>query len=275
MLARYHFENELGTGACGAVFRGREKATGRVVAVKLLADSSADTGDGAFAHAHARHALPPAVERLAHPDISACYEVGQHGRLRYAVMALAQGTDLRLHTAAPNLLPLARVVSIVGRVADALAHAHARGVIHGDVKPANILVDAARNSVKLVDFPLHHEYAGASGGTPAYLSPERLCGDAPSASSDQFALGVTLYRLACGQPPFGGRSWPEIAYRVGHAPHTDARSHFATLPSSLARVIDQALAKHPDDRFPTADALRDALGRVQARLNGVVRAGAA
>lgn len=263
MLARYHFENELGTGACGAVFRGREQGTGRVVAVKLLADSSADNGDAACAHACDERSRAPAVAHLAHPNISACYEVGWHGCLRYAVMELVEGTDLRLHTAAPNLLPLAQVLFVVASVADALDHAHACGVIHGDVKPANILFDAVSNSVKLADFPVQGTGGGASPGTPAYLSPERLCGDAPSAASDQFALGVTLYRLACGHPPFGGRSWPEVAHRVGHAPHADVRKHAGTLPAALARVIDRSLAKHPGDRFPSAGALSRALRQAQ------------
>jgi serine/threonine-protein kinase len=160
-------------------------------------------------------------------------------------------------------LALPTVLSIAVRVASALGHAHRRGVTHGDVSPGNIVFDAASDVVKLVDFPPHN---GATGlrGTPAYGSPEQICGRAAGPASDQFSLGVTLYRLACGEPPFQASSRPRLAHATAHERHTDIRDHDRSLPAELAALLDKTLQKDPGKRFDSATQLRAALCAVAA-----------
>jgi serine/threonine protein kinase len=266
MLGSHDLEHELGAGARSAVYRGRDKSTGALVAVKLVAlrHGVADTA-GPF---------DLGATRLDHPNIAAFCE-SAHGRLAYVVTEFAHGADLGARVRAGELLPLPAVLHAIRRVAAALHYAHRRGVVHGDVKPANIVVDPATATVKLIDFPSCADDAAAPPGTPVYLSPERLRGMSASPASDQFALGVTLYQLACGHLPFCGRSWPEIVHRVAHEPHTDIRAHAPLLPPGLAAIVDTALAKNPAQRYRSVRALGRAISALQAEVPGAPRSGAA
>jgi serine/threonine-protein kinase len=181
----------------------------------------------------------------------------------YVVMECAEGRDLRPHVRRGALLPLPTVLSIAVRVAGALGHAHRQGVTHGDVSPGNIVFDPASDAVKLVDFPLR-DGATHSQGTPAYGSPEQVCGCAVGPASDQFSLGVTLYRLACGEPPFQASSRPRLAHAIAHERHTDIRDHDGSLPAELAALLDRTLQKDPGERYDSATHLRAALCAVAA-----------
>src|SRR5437868_1758685 len=141
MLDRYHLEHELGAGARGVVYCGREGEDGQRVAVKL----SAVADDRSFAR-------DCSIRALAHPYIARLYRRGNTGKLRYVVMELATGGDLKTYVDPLSLLPRATVVSIMSRVAEALHYAHQRGLVHGDIKPANIVYDPLTDSVKVVDF---------------------------------------------------------------------------------------------------------------------------
>ena len=241
------------------VYRARDRTTGAVVAIKLTAEGPED----AQAASHLFH--------LHHPDIAAVHATGRRGLLHYSVMELAQGRDLRHHTDPAALLPLATTVELIARVARALHYAHDRGILHGDVKPANIVFDPATGALKLTDF-------GTGAGTPGYLAPERFCGLPASTASDQFALGVTLYQLACGRLPFTGRSRPEIAARVVHEPPTPIIHHLPDAPAALAECLDRALARTARARYPDAlafaravEAARPHCARPAAvRMNGPV-----
>ena len=263
MLDRYHLEHELGTGARGAVYRGRDKETGRVVAIKLIADAVPHRHVG---ETHRGSSGVGCVWHLNHSHIPALYETARAGLLRYVVMEFAEGNDLRAHTQPSTLLPLPTVLSVMQRVADALQHAHEHGVVHGDVKPANIVFDAATGSVKLTDFNFASADAEATCATPGYMSPEQLCGLPLSPASDQFSMGATLYQLACGHLPFTGRSRPEIVRRTVNEPHVDIRLHEPALPAALLAVIDKALAKDVRARYPSAESLRQAIRSVEREL---------
>lgn len=243
MLDRYDFEHELATSGRGAVYRGREISTGCAVSIKVFPGVCGSDPDADPTHSNQSVRRQA---RLTHPHIAALHDHGHHGELCYVVTAMAPGCDLTAHDRSPRLLPIDTVLDVVARVADALEHAHRRGIVHGDVKPGNIVFDACTGAVSLIDFPADGQ---ASPGTPAYLSPERLCGAAPSAAADQFALGVTLYQLTCGVLPFSGRSRPEIAYRAVHEPHADIRAHAPTVTPQLARIVDKTLAKQPGERY--------------------------
>jgi serine/threonine protein kinase len=245
MLARYDLEHELGTGARGAVYCGRDKTTGRTVAIKLVADDSPPDTCGVEA------ALAPDLRArtLDHPDIAQVHGSARAGLLRYVAMELAAGADLSAHARAGNLLALHVVLSIAVRAASALDHAHSRGVVHGDVKPSNIVYDPATGGVKLIDFPLNE--VAARRTSLAYLAPEVLCGGARTAASDQFALGVTVFQLTCGHLPFIARSQAELAYRIVHEAPADLRSHAPEAPAALSAILERALANAPASRYPT------------------------
>lgn len=261
MRDRYELGARLGAGAHGAVYRGRDTQSGRVVAVKIMGAAAPDARE----HVSRVSTLPPmrpAWMGRAHPNIAEIYDAGGTGDAAYRVMELAPGIDLRCYTEPGHRLPLATTLSIIARVADALDHVHQHGVVHGDVNPANIIFDAGRDSVKVTDFPMNVASPPAAAGvhgTFAYMSPEQVCGLPIGAASDQFSLGATLYRLACGRLPFFAGSRPRLALMIVNEPHVDMRIHDATLPAALAGIIDRMLQKNPERRYAR---VRDAAGAI-------------
>jgi eukaryotic-like serine/threonine-protein kinase len=253
---RYQLGEELGRGISGAVYRGRDTLDGRLIAVKMF---SAAPRFGIRLPQH----LLAAAQALSHPNIAAVYAWGVSGGTPYVVMEYARGHDLRAYVRRGRLLPLATVLSLGARVAEALAYAHARGAAHGDVNPANIVFDPVGDSVKLVDFVLE-EGARRAGATPAYSAPEQLCGMPATPASDQFSLGVTLYRLASGELPFTAASRPELAFAIANKPHRDVRTLEPALPAPFAALVDRALAKQPSARYAGAGELARAVRAVAA-----------
>jgi serine/threonine-protein kinase len=260
MLDRYDLGDELGTGARSAVFRARERSTGRTVAVKLTPGASDAPAGGSVPH------LPP------HPNICTVHSSGERRGLHYSIAEFADGIDLGACTSGAARLPLRTVLYILERVASALDHAHRHGVVHGDVKPSNIFFDEASRSVKLGDWPASAAEADRRG-TPAYLSPQRLCGMPASTSCDQFALGVTLYRLVCGRLPFAHASRIEMVHAAVHEPHADVSHSVPDAPAGLAAVLDRALAKQAAGRYRSIEELRLALRRLRARTSRWTAAG--
>lgn len=267
MRDRYELQGRLGAGAHGAVYRGRDTLSGRTVAVKIMGAGAPGVDERATrATPCAGHA---AWAALSHPNIVAIYDSGSAGAAAFIVMESAPGIDLRRHVLPERRLPLATTLSVIARTADALAHAHACGVVHGDVNPANIVFDAERDSVKLTDFHASAA-AGAAGagarGTFAYMSPEQVCGLPAGAASDQFSLGATLYRLACGRLPFVADALPRLAWSIVNEPHADIRVHDAALPAGLARTLDRMLAKNPAARYMAVGDAACAIRQVAAAL---------
>lgn len=263
MLDRYEIECELEAPAASALYRAWDIRTGRKVVIKLtpIVESEVTAAPEKCARGDA-----PAAH-LAHPDIAVVHDAGLSGPLQCAVMELLPGVDLRAHVTPGRLLPLQMVLSLAARVGDALHYAHGRGVVHGDVKPANIVFDAASNTVKLIDFACDSPQRGCPRmGTFGYMSPERLRGEPASDLSDQFALGVTLYQLACGRVPFAGASRPQIAYRTAYAVHTPIRAHTAALPARLSRILDKALAKDPKKRYSSTGLLAASVRELNTEL---------
>ena len=263
MLDRYEIECELEAPAASALYRAWDIRTGRKVVIKLtpIFELEATAAREKCARGDA-----PEV-RLAHPDIAEVHDAGRSAPLQCAVMDLLPGADLRAHVVPLRLLPLQMVLSLTARVGDALHYAHEQGVVHGDVKPANIVFDAASDTVKLIDFTFHSLQSGyGQTGTFGYMSPERLRGEPASALSDQFALGVTLYQLACGSVPFAGASRPQIAYRTAYAVHTPIRVHNAQLPARLSRILDKALAKDPRKRYSSTGRFAAAVRELHTAL---------
>jgi eukaryotic-like serine/threonine-protein kinase len=267
-LGRYHVEALIGRGAMGAVYRGSDVLTGRTVALKTLALAREFDGD-ALAEARARFTREAATAaRLRHPDIVAVYESGEHQGLAYIAMEFVAGHDLQAHTLPGRLLAPARVVSIVVRVAEALAHAHRQGVVHRDVKPANVMVEPASDVVKLGDFGVAQitnaarTRTGMLLGTPSYMSPEQLAGARIDGRSDLYSLGVMLYQLLTGALPHASESMADLMRAIANEPAADVRGLRPELPEALARCVARALEKRPETRH--ADA-----GQLAAELRGV------
>jgi serine/threonine-protein kinase len=163
-------------------------------------------------------------------------------------MEWIDGADLTRYCAPDARLSLDLAVSILARVADALSHAHARGCVHGDIKPANILYAPRDDRVKIADFGAGSPPKSTFRGTPAYMAPEQVCGSI-EARSDQFSLGVTLYQLASGAMPFEAPSLPRLFNAIVTEKHGDVRERDPRLPAALAAVLDRLLAKDPCDRY--------------------------
>jgi serine/threonine-protein kinase len=275
MVGRYRLERKLGSGAMGAVYQARDTKIGRVVAIKTLMLSS-ELAPEEFAELRNRffHEARTAG-RLNHPDIVTVFDAGETRDLAYIAMELLKGENLGRYTRPDTLLPLPILVEIVARVADALGYAHRQHVVHRDVKPANIMYQAATDTVKVTDFGIaritdtSRTRTGIVLGTPSFMSPEQLTGRRVDSASDLFSLGASLFLLATGRLPFCGETIAEVMFRIANDVPPDVRTLRRDIPEALARIIDRALAKQPEARFHSGEemamALRDV--RLLARAN--------
>jgi CHASE2 domain-containing sensor protein/tRNA A-37 threonylcarbamoyl transferase component Bud32 len=264
MLGRYEIEKELGKGAMGVVYLGRDPKINRIVAIKTMAlsqefeaDELAEVKERFFREAET-------AGRLNHPNIVTMFDAGEEHDLAYIAMEFLKGKDLVPYSKTGNLMPLPRVMSIVARVADALSYAHENHVVHRDVKPANIMYEPESDQVKVTDFGIARitdsskTKTGMVLGTPSYMSPEQLAGKKIDGRSDLFSLGVMLYQMACGKLPFEGDSMAQLMFRIANEPHPDIRGINPDLPDCLLAIIDKALTKDPDTRYQTgAEFARD------------------
>jgi serine/threonine-protein kinase len=264
-FGRFEVHKELGKGAMGVVYLGKDPKIGREVAIKTLALSEqfdpeelAEVKERFFREAET-------AGRLSHPNVVTIYDTGEEHDFCYIAMELLKGGDLGAHTKPGRLLPHDKVVSLVARVADALGYAHRQGVVHRDVKPANMMYDAESDTLKVTDFgiarltDLSRTRTGMVLGTPSYMSPEQLAGRKVEGRSDLFSLGVSLYQLLCGALPFEGESMPELMFKIANEPPAGIRSLNPSVPPALEAFLERALAKEPDQRFQTGEEFASAL----------------
>jgi len=268
-FGRFVVEKELGKGAMGVVYLGKDPKIGREVAIKTLAvaqefepEELAEVKERFFREAQT-------AGRLSHPNIVTIYDAGEEHDFCYIAMELIRGASLVPYTKPGQLLSTDKVVSIVARSADALGYAHREGVVHRDVKPANLMYDPQSDTLKVTDFGIARLTASSKTktgmvlGTPSFMSPEQLAGQRIDGRSDLFSLAVTLYQLLSGRLPFEGESMARLMFRIANEPPADIRS-FSGVPEGLVRFLARALAKNPDERFQTgehfAGALRSATG---------------
>ena len=260
VIAGYTVESLAGVGGMGVVYRALDTELGRTVALKLIAPERA--GDTRLRELFVRESLTAAG--LEHPNVIPIYRAGDDDGQLFIAMRFVEGASLQdLIAAAPEGIPPGRVARIVARVADALDAAHARGLVHRDVKPANVLIadPDGEEHVYLSDFGLSVHGAGAAGGdggwagTLAYLAPEQIRGEALDARTDVYALGCVLFHALTGRPPF-----PTGDEQAALQAHLEARPPVPSdvvpgLPPAFDDVVRRALAKRPEDRFPTAGEL--------------------
>jgi eukaryotic-like serine/threonine-protein kinase len=247
------------------VYFGRDPKIGRTVAIKTLALSQEFDADELAEVKQRFFREAETAGRLNHPNIVTIYDVGEEHDLAYIAMEFLKGKDLVPFTKRDHLLPLAKVLSIIERVSDALGYAHRQNVVHRDIKPANIMWDADSDSLKVTDFGIARitdsskTKTGMVLGTPSYMSPEQLAGRKIDGRSDLFSLGVTLYQLACGTLPFQGESMTQLMFKIANEPATDILTINPAVPQSLVDVLTKSLAKDPANRFRSGEEMAQAI----------------
>lgn len=272
MLGRYQVERELGKGAMGVVYLGRDPKIGREVAIKTMAlaqefeaDELEDVKTRFFREAEA-------AGRLNHPNIVTIYDAGEELELAYIAMELLLGKNLSPFTKPGNLLPLGTVLKITAKVANALHYAHAQNIVHRDIKPANIMYESETKAIKVADFGIARltdsskTKTGMVLGTPSYMSPEQLAGKKVDGRSDLFSLGVTVYQLLSGQLPFRGESLTELMFRIANEAPRDIREANPNLPECLVEIVVKMLQKDPGQRFQTGEEIERAIIRCASQI---------
>jgi len=258
MLGRYQVEKEIGKGAMGVVYLGRDPKINRVVAIKTMALSEEFEADELDEVKARFFREAETAGRLSHPNIVTIYDAGEEQDLAYIAMEFLTGRELTPWTKADNLLPLPAALSVVTQVADALAYAHQHNVVHRDIKPANVMYEQEAGRVKVTDFGIaritdaSRTKTGVVLGTPSYMSPEQLIGHKVDGRSDLFSLGVMFYQLVTGRLPFGGDSLATLAYRIANEPHADVLRLRPDLPPCVSAIINKALEKNVEKRYQSA-----------------------
>ncbi len=279
-FAGYLVQEFLGAGGMAAVYRAYHDGMGREVALKVLAESLA--GDEAFRQRFLREAR--AVAKVEHPHIIPVYEAGQVRGVPYIAMRLVRGGDLRAMVDRDGPMPARRAVAFLSPVASALDTAHEAGLVHRDVKPANMLVDVGRlrpEHVYLSDFGLARRVdqhgqdvtgltatglttPGQFMGTPEYASPEQITGQDVDGRADQYALGCVAYTLLTGSAPFSRGEAVAVMYAQLYDPPPLVTAVRRDLPGEVNKVLGRGMEKQPEDRYEScmafADALRESLG---------------
>ena len=278
MLGRYQVEKELGKGAMGVVYGGKDPKIGRVVAIKTMALSAEFEADELQDAKERFFREAETAGRLNHPNIVTIFDAGEEHDLCYIAMEFLKGKDLVPYTKMPNLMPPDKVLSIVERVADALGYAHTMGVVHRDIKPANIMYEPESDTAKVTDFGIARitdsskTKTGMVLGTPSYMSPEQLAGKKIDGRSDLFSLGVTLYQMLSGRLPFEGESMTQLMFAIANNPHPPIRDYNPALAVWVVPIIDKALAKDFEQRYQTGTEFAAAIR--EARRAGAVPASA-
>jgi predicted Ser/Thr protein kinase len=268
LSGRYRVTRLLGRGGMSAVWLARDDVLDRDVAVKMLHIRRLESAEAVERFEREARTLAS----LTHPGIVTVIDRGDDQGRPFIVFEYVRGRDLRERIADAGRLSLDEVLAIGGQVADALAYAHARGVIHRDVKPHNILL-TPDGQPKLTDFGIARvleqpglTLEGRVLGTGDYLAPEQAAGGEIDARADCYALGVVLYLALCGELPFHSDSYVETARLHAHAPIPSVRELRPEVPERLEEIVHRTLAKRPDDRYPDAGALRDDLHELAAEL---------
>ncbi len=264
---------EIGRGTQGSVYLAHKHGDERIVALKVVRLPSAQPQDAAalqFA------AAAKAACSLHHAHIVQVFDFGLDGPWGWIAMEPLAGTDLSRYTTPARLLPEALVLDIGAQLAEALAYAHRQGVVHRDVKPANVLVNWALAEVKLSDFGLAHGAWAANTGTgvvpgsPAYMAPEQLAGMVPSVPADLYALGVTLFELLSGRRPHAAENMGELLRQVAQDPAPSLLSLRPELPPGAAALVARLLHKAPAERPVDGDAVARELRLLAAAIRPAV-----
>jgi eukaryotic-like serine/threonine-protein kinase len=274
MLGRYQVEKELGKGAMGVVYLGKDPKIGRVVAIKTMALSQEFEGEELNDARERFFREAETAGRLQHQNIVTIFDAGEEHDLAYIAMEFLKGRDLVDYCKDGHLLPVPKVLSIVARVAEALAYAHRQNVVHRDIKPANIMYELDSDTVKVTDFGIARitdsskTKTGLVLGTPSFMSPEQIAGKKVDGRSDLYSLGVMLFQMLTGVLPFRGDSMAELMYKIANEEAADIRVIRPELPERLAQIVALALHKRPEVRYQDGEKFAADLRAVMAEIAG-------
>jgi CHASE2 domain-containing sensor protein/tRNA A-37 threonylcarbamoyl transferase component Bud32 len=270
-VGRYEILMELGQGAMGTVYKGRDPKINRLLAIKTIRfsdefepDKVQDIKDRFFTEAEL-------AGKLSHPGIVSIYDVGEDYDLTYMAMEFLEGDSLDKYCHTGSLLSLRRVLDVIAETADALEYAHKNGVIHRDIKPGNIML-LRNGKIKVTDFGIAKSISASKTrtgiilGTPNYMSPEQIIGRQVDARSDIFSLGVVFFQLVTGELPFKGENLNNLFYQITQQRHPSPSKINPRVIKPCEQIIDKSLAKNPDHRFQHA---RDLVGYLRMLANKI------
>ncbi len=269
-IGRYEILDELGRGAMGVVYRARDPSIGRLIAIKTIrmTELSDPVESERLRERLRREAHSAGI--LSHPGIVVVYDVGQEGDLAYIAMELVPGRSLESLLADSRPPSPQLILNILRQTAAALDYAHKKGIVHRDIKPANILI-SEDGVVKITDFGVakissSHQLtvAGTVLGTPNYMSPEQIQGKPVDGRADQFALGVIAYEMLTGEKPFTGEQLTAVLYKIVAEPPRPPQEVNPSLPWPVSLVLNRALAKDPEERYPSCTEFINALEKALA-----------
>jgi len=255
-FGRYKIEKELGRGAMGVVYLGRDPKINRQVAIKTL-DFSQFTKKELDTVKKRFFREAEAAGRLSHSNIVTVYDIGEEQDFAFIAMDFVSGVPLSDFTMAGALLPAQEVYRIIQVVAQALDYAHQQNIVHRDIKPGNIMYDPDDSQVKITDFGIARitdsvkTRTGSFLGSPSYMAPEQMTGSRVDGRADIYALGVSFYQLLTGELPFKADSLANLAYKITNEKFRPIREVRADLPASATRIVNKALQKKPEKRYAT------------------------
>ena len=271
VAGRYELEDLLGVGGMSSVYRARDRVLERSVALKILHEQY--SSDPAYVERFRREAR--AIAKLSHPNIVTVIDRGEFEGRQFIVFEYVRGETLKQLATREAPLPPDRALALVHQVARGLAFAHEHGIVHRDVKPHNVLVDAD-GAAKVTDFGIARSLGGPDDGltqtgtvlgTGAYISPEQAIGRRADERSDQYSLGALLYELLTGRIPYEGESIVAVATRHVRDPVPAVQDERPEISPRIDALIRRAMAKRPEDRFPSTDAM---IAAIEACLAGAV-----
>lgn len=264
VLGRYEIEREIGRGAMGVVYLGKDPKIMRQVAIKTMELKQFTTHDADSIKARFFREAE-AAGKLNHPNIVTIFDAGEDGDLAFIAMDYATGKPLSEWTRPDNLLPVETVYRIIAQVAQAIDYAHRQGVVHRDIKPGNIIYDPDDERVRVTDFGIARitdtsaTRTGTILGSPSYMSPEQVTESKVDGRADIFSLGVTMYQLLTGALPFKGDSLASVAYQITNKKHQSMREIRPELSIKVTRVVNKALQKNAGKRYATGEEMAAAV----------------
>ena len=272
MLGRFEILAEIGKGAMGVVYRATDPSLSRTVAIKTVIMSDDPKEKAEYEARYNQEAK--AAGGLNHPNIVTIYDIGKSGNVAYMAMELLEGSELRTLLTSGKHIEAVRAVEIAAQVAEGLAYAHQHGVVHRDVKPANIMI-LDSGPAKITDFGIARmrqaevkTQTGVVMGSPRYMSPEQVAGKRAEPRSDIFSLGVILYEMLTGKPAFTGEDVTSVMYQILNVVPPPPSSVNPDVPAVLDFIVAKALAKTVEERYQDvgefAHDLRDSAKQVAA-----------
>ena len=274
-LGRYEIVKQLGRGAMGIVYQGKDPRINRTTAIKTFQFAEDVEPEEAEKLKQRFFQEAESAGTLAHPNIVTIYDAGEEQDLAYIAMEFLDGSDLKDHARKDNLMPMLRTVKYMADVAEALDYAHQKGIVHRDIKPANLML-VNDGVIKITDFGIARITAssqtqtGVVKGTPHYMSPEQISGQKVDGRSDLFSLGVVLYQLLTGEVPFRGENVATLMHQIMNEPHPDPRKYNPRVVKYLVVIIGKALQKDREKRYQRASQMAADLRKVAQWMESVM-----